>query len=93
MKRVKQTDIAKILNISIPYLSLLLKGSRKMSWSLAKNISRYTGVDPGRIMDASPSELRDFLNLRKSGGNGKDVLNVPGENTTRERGNNVTVEN
>jgi len=92
MDRIKQTELANILNISNSYLSMILNGSRNTTWNIARSISRITGVDPGQIMDATPGELCRILNVKRRGNGESHVFNISGA-STREGGSSVTVEN
>ena len=63
-----QGDIAKQIGISGGFLSLILSGRARPSWSTAKRLAEITATDPAFWMEAKAEDLRrvvDQVRVRK----------------------------
>ena len=54
----RPTDLAKQLEVSVPYASQLLSGTRVPSMQLAVRILDKTGLKLGPLKDATPAQIR-----------------------------------
>ena len=61
MKTLKQVEIANKANISTPFLSQIIGGSRRPSWTMAKKLAEATGTDPVLWMEGNPDQLREAI--------------------------------
>jgi len=68
MKTIKQSKIAKMANLSRSFLSLIIAGKRRPSYSTAKRLAKVTGTDPVLWLEGKPEEIRDELNNNKQDG-------------------------
>jgi len=57
----KQSEIAKFLNISDSYLSMILNGKRNINWQLANLLCEKVGYNPEFWMTAKPSLIKHLL--------------------------------
>jgi transcriptional regulator with XRE-family HTH domain len=61
---MKQSEIAKLLNISEPMVSLVLKGERRLSVENAKAAAEIFGVDWTVFFDGDVETIRRILTKR-----------------------------
>jgi transcriptional regulator with XRE-family HTH domain len=59
--KINQTQIAKLIGISQPYLSEILGGKKRPSWKTAKRLAEATGTAPVLWMDGTPDEIKAAL--------------------------------
>jgi transcriptional regulator with XRE-family HTH domain len=59
--KIKQKDIAELLGISQPLLSMIRNGERNVTYGLAKKLHALTRIEVTFWMDATPEEFRDAL--------------------------------
>lgn len=67
---MKQKDLAKKLNVSDAYLSMLINRQRVPNWNMAKRIAEITDTTPYLWLEGSSDEIREAL---------KSTTNRPGE--------------
>ena len=61
MKTITQAHIAKSLEISEPFVSLLVNGVKRPSWKRAKQLAEITGTTPILWLEGSPEEIKQAL--------------------------------
>lgn len=59
--KIKQKNMAKVLGISQPLLSMILKGDRNMTYGLAKKLNALTKIEITFWMEAAPDEIKRAL--------------------------------
>lgn len=55
---MKQTELKTKVGISDSFLSMILDGSRRPSWRVAKRLAEATGTDPALWMEGDPLKLK-----------------------------------
>ena len=58
MESLNQAQTAKKLKISEAYLSLLLSGNRRPSWTIAKRLAKFFGTTEKIWMDGTPRQIK-----------------------------------
>jgi transcriptional regulator with XRE-family HTH domain len=68
MNKINQRFIAKTLNISSGFISEILTGKKRPSWSVAKRLAELTRSTPADWMEAPPEILRQIIkNMTENG--------------------------
>jgi transcriptional regulator with XRE-family HTH domain len=60
-EKITQQFIAKTLNISSGFISEILSGKKRPSWSVAKRLAEVTRSTPAEWMEAPPETLRQII--------------------------------
>lgn len=58
---MKQKQISNILDVSQPYLSMILNGQRNITYKMAKKLKNITNIKIEFWMEANPDELKQAL--------------------------------
>jgi len=61
MKTITQAHIAKKLDISESFVSLLVNGVKRPSWKRAKQLAEIAGTSPILWLEGSPEEIKNAL--------------------------------
>ena len=61
MKRGRQTELADKADISNAYVSQLLNGKRRHSWTMAKKLAVATNTKPELWLDGEPAKIKEIL--------------------------------
>ena len=61
--KLKQRNIAKLLGVSDPLLSMILSGKRGISYPMAKKLNALTRIEKDFWMEATADELRKAFKL------------------------------
>ena len=61
MKKITQKTISKKVGCSEGFLSQILSGIRRPSWTMAKKLGMATGTDPIWWMDADLGKIREAI--------------------------------
>jgi transcriptional regulator with XRE-family HTH domain len=61
MKRGIQNEIADKVDISTAFISQILSGKRRPSWSMAKKLSKATNTKPELWLEAAPEKIKEVL--------------------------------
>lgn len=59
--KIKQKNIAGLLGISQPLLSMILNGERNVTYGLAKKLHALTRIEITFWMEATPDEFKSAL--------------------------------
>lgn len=65
---MKQKQIAKKLGISVPMVSMVLNGERRLSINNAKSAGQCFMCDPAVFLFGTTEEIREALNYKKEKG-------------------------